>query len=192
MHSASLTQATRHFLTTFWSLKPGCAVRVTNAPGRPLGCMESWAITIWDDDQSFEGKIGYYPRFGCMVTLSVRLDGISPTDLESFLDQPRVGFKAVRDALAAFLHKYRWQILEWANILVDAVPGIGPVNNLVEAPRPLRMSTPRQQNPTWWGQTTGQLRTRSGNTEEAQAIGYSADIAYGQSLAMLTDTPGDL
>lgn len=192
MHTTSLTQATKHFIATFWSLKEGCAVKITNEPGRPLGCVESWAITIWDSPQQFEGKIGFYARCGCMVTLSMKLDGFPTTDLEQFLDDRRQGFKVVRDALAAFLHKYRWKILEWANILADGQPGFGNINNLIEAPRPLSVTAPRQQFPQWWGQTTGQVKMAGGQTEEARAIGFSADIPFGNALAMMTDEPGNI
>lgn len=190
MFTRSLATATRYFFETFWSMEGGCDVKMVDSPGKPIGCMNTRAITIWEGQgQGQEGKIGFYPRIGITVTYSAKLLGTPITDLENFLHKPRIGFNDYRDAIAAFLMKNRWKILEWANLLVDGTPVTGLVNNLIEAPKILGSSQPTRRGPDWWGEAIG--RVVGSAQEESRIIGYSSDISFGQALVMQTDAPNE-
>lgn len=188
-HSRAIKQAVKHYLNTFWSLEQGCEVKVTDAPGKPLGCMAPWAITIYDTTQNFEGKIGQYPRYGCQIVLSARLNGIPINDIEEFLDARGTGFNDVKDALTAFLHTHRWDILVWANKLADSKPLGGIRTNMVESPIPKLASSPTRRGPDWWGDTFG--TTKGQRTEEAGVVGYSVEISYLGALTMQNETPAE-
>lgn len=187
MQSSALNDAVLYWLKTYWSLDEPCEVRLGDAPGKPVATGGKWAIIIHDLPQTFEGKIGFYARYGCLLTFSVRLKGTPVTDIERFLNLRPNGFRATRDALCAFLHKWRYSILVWANRLLDAPPIGGVVTNMVEAPRPLQATVPTRRDATWWGERIG--KTNNPLSEEAQVQGYSSDITYGAAKSMQNDTP---
>lgn len=189
MHSGALARATKYFLQTYWSLNSEGEVKITPSPGRPLAMQGPWAITIHDLPTNFEGINGYYPRYGCIVTFSARLDGAPLNMLEDWLAAPQTGFTAVVGALTAFLHKWRYAIREWSDRLIDASPLNGIVTGMVEAPRPLNSAIASPRQPDWWGETVGNIRASSGNQPDSRTIGYSADIVFGGALTMQNESP---
>lgn len=188
MHARSLKTAIRYFLQSYWTVS-GCEMRVTPPPGKPIAMQGPMAITIHDGDQSFEGVNGFYARFGCVLTLSMKLDGCPVTQLEEWLEQAESGFNDIADALAAFLHKYRWQIREWADKLTVARPVGGIVTNIVVAPTVATRSRPQQRQADWWDGAVGAIKAAAGNRESMNIFGYSTDIPFGRALAMQTETP---
>ncbi len=184
MYTRSLTQAVYHYLQTYWSMSGIVGIKLTNPPGRPLGTTDVDCVTIHDMSQSFESKLGFYPRFGCVVTYSSRLTGTPANEIGTWLYERGTGFTDKRDALVSFLHEQRWSILEWANRLVDASPTQGIITNMVEAARPLSVTAPTPRAAVWWGGQTGMVKSAAGRTEEASTLGYSSDIVFGGGLAM--------
>lgn len=192
MHTRAFLDAIMFQANTYFGVD-GCEfqARVTDAPGRPIGPTGDYFLAVYNLPQTREGVIGYYPRYGAGLTLSGRLRGRMVTDLTGFLQTPRTGFNDVLDALGAFLHRNRYQILHWANLLADAdPPSQGILTNMVEAPMPSSCGPPQKKAADWWGEMVGQVKARSGNTEDAQAVGYAADLVYGGALTM-QDVPAD-
>lgn len=189
MHTAALMGAVKYFLESRWTLLGDQEVRITSAPGKPVNMQGPWAVTVHDLPQTFEGINGFYPRFGCGITFSAKLDGAPAERPEEFLRQGQVGFIAIRDALGAFLHKNRYEIRTWADILAGAMPLGGIVTGMVEAARPLTATAATPQTASWWGETTGKILSAAGQQPEAQTIGYSSTIIFGGGLTMQTEAP---
>ena len=189
MHSRAIKQATKHFLQTYWGLD-NCEVKVMLPPGKPLGCTSDWAITIFDTQDTFEGKIGQYVRYGCQLILSAKLGGYSINDPEELIDTPGTGFNDVKDALCAFLHTHRWDILKWANTLAAAKPLGGIITNMVESPIPKLAGPITPRGPDWWGGDVGQIH-KGARTEESRYVGLSVEISFGGALTMQNETPSE-
>jgi hypothetical protein len=185
MHTRAIQSAAMYALNAIWAIDRncGCEARLTDSPGKPIGCTADYFIAIYDVPQSQESAIGYYPRYGIRLTLSGRLAGWPVTDLTGYLSKSRTGFYDVRDALAAFMHQNRFTILNWANILANAdPPSQGILTNMVEAPVITNIGQPVRKQADWWGEAVGQIRTNQ--SEESRVVGYSSDIDFTAALTM--------
>lgn len=185
MHTRVIKDAVMYALNAMWAIERdcGCQARITDNPGKPIGCTGDYFIAIYDVPQSQESSIGYYPRYGVRLTLSGRLNGHPITDLTGYLVKPRTGFNDILDALAAFVHQNRFTILNWANILANAdPPSQGILTNMVEAPMVTNIGSPIRRQADWWGEAVGQIKTNQ--SEESRVVGYSADIDFTAALTM--------
>lgn len=191
MHTSALAEATKEYLKWHYSLEEGCEISLTDPPGKPLGCKEFWAITIYDISERTESLNGFYCRCGVQVVLSARLGGIPVENLEKFLFDKRQGLVTVRDAISAFLHARRWDIAQWGNWLASSKPVDGIRTCFVEAPVPTSLGSPVQRKADWWGETS-QVTPGGKNsalTAESSIVGYSCDIVFNNCKAMQTDQP---
>jgi len=179
MISRALKTAVVDYLQANWlGTFCNCQIRVTPPPGKPYGCSGPMAITVWDSPVSTFSNIGHYTNNGCSITLSLRTKCNPGDRLDVFLDD-KDGANDMRDWTAAFLDSARYDIMGYANSLVDMAYRGGIINGLIEAPRVLNISNWERKNTDWYSESSPSVKAPYSDMQ--QMAGYSCTIYYGDA-----------
>ena len=182
MISRSLKTAVVEFLqANFLGTFCECMIRVTAPPGKPYGCSGPVAITVWDADVKYFSNIGHYSNGGCFITISYRGKCTPGDRLDGLLDE-KDGANDMRDWTAAFLNHARYEIMAYANSLVDQAYRGGVYNGLTEAPRALQASGWEMVTPEWFSEASPQ--TRGPQTDMSRMAGYKSTIFFGEAKSL--------
>lgn len=155
-----------------------CEVRVVPPPGKPYGCAGPVAFTVWDAPVTYFSNVGHYTNNGCFVTISLRGKCTPGDRLDGSLDDVD-GWNDLADQTAAILDHFRYEIMNYANQLVDMAPRGGIWNGLIEAPRAVNLTSWELKTPDWWSEAL--LATRVQQTDMQRMAGYAATLYYGDA-----------